>query len=78
MCCKADDEGRLPPGEEDNAAPRKIGRKGWMVLELIDYMMLFFYCKVLERTNFLVVLGGTVVQRQVGNILNSICGGQAL
>jgi len=36
--CKADDEGRLPPGKEDNAAARKIDRKGGVVLELIDYI----------------------------------------
>ena len=35
--CKADDEGMLPHGEEDNAAARKTDRKGGTVLELADY-----------------------------------------
>jgi hypothetical protein len=38
-CCKADDEVRLAPDEEDNATARKIDRKDWMVLKLIDYII---------------------------------------
>ena len=48
MCCKADDEGRLPPGEEDNAAAWKIDRKGGVVLELIDYKMECFPNKIVK------------------------------
>ena len=35
--CKADDEAMLAPDEEENATARKIDRKDWLVLELIDY-----------------------------------------
>ena len=38
-CCKADDEDRLTPAKEDNAAARKIDRKDGLVLELIGYSM---------------------------------------
>ena len=38
LCCKADDEGMLSHAEEDNAAARKIDRKGGTVLKLVDYI----------------------------------------
>jgi hypothetical protein len=32
LSCKAEDESGLAPGEDDNAAGRKKGRKDWKVL----------------------------------------------
>lgn len=37
MSCKAEDEGRLTPAEDENAAGRKIDRLGILVLEWFDY-----------------------------------------
>lgn len=41
---KADDEARLTPDEEDNAAAREIGRKDGVVFKLIGYKIAHAAC----------------------------------
>ena len=51
-CCKADDESRLPPAEEDNAGAWKIGRKGGMVFRLLDYITVSTACPFMGLASF--------------------------
>jgi len=59
LFCKEDDEGRLPPGEEDNTAVRKIYRKDWMVLKLTNYRV----TAVAADNNYIIVTAGLFCRR---------------